>query len=58
MDVVVICTKCGQMAPFDLPDMNHPYGIWHWHQPCPNCGEEAWGSHDVSLDWKTGRPIQ
>lgn len=56
-DVIVICTKCGRMASYDVPDINHPFGVYHWHQPCQNCGATAWAAHDTNKDWKTGRPL-
>ena len=54
-DVIVICTRCGKMAPYDVPDINHPYGTYHWRQQCPNCGAEAWAAHDTNRDWRSGR---
>lgn len=57
-NVIVICTNCGAMAPWDPPDLNHPFGVYHWHAPCPRCGAEAWSSHDTNRDWRTGRPLE
>ena len=58
MDVVVICTKCKQLAQFDPPDGNNPWGVWHWHQPCPNCGAESWAAHEPMRDPHTGEKIK
>lgn len=57
MDVIVICSKCGAMAPWDAPDINNPWGTYHWHQPCPRCGANQWNAHDTDKDWRTGRPM-
>lgn len=58
MNVVVICTRCGTLAPYDPPNGNNPWGTWHWHQPCPRCGAEQWAAHDPTCDWHTGRPLE
>ena len=58
MNVVVICSKCGMVAPYDPPDGNNPCGTWHWHQPCPHCDAEKWAAHDPKLDFRTGRPLE
>lgn len=58
MDIVVICTNCKQMAQFDPPDGNNPYGVWHWHQPCPVCGAESWAAHETRRNITTGRLIE
>lgn len=55
LKVIVICTKCRKMAPYTPPDANNPWGTFHWHQPCPNCGAEEWGAHDTKIDIVTGR---
>lgn len=52
--ITVICSKCGTPATFLPPDGKHPNGSWKWDYPCPNCGAEAWGAHDVDRDWRTG----
>lgn len=57
LDVVMICTKCGALAPYTPPDINNPWGTWHWHQPCTRCGAEQWAAHDVCRDWKSGRRL-
>lgn len=53
--ITVICMSCKAMAPYTPPDLNHPYGIYHWHQPCPKCGAENWAAHDINRDLSTGR---
>ena len=45
--ITVICMSCKAMAPYTPPDLNHPYGVYHWHQPCPQCGAENWAAHDI-----------
>ena len=55
--VTVICSKCGRMAPFTLPDGSNIWGSWDWHHPCSFCGETAWVAHEPGRDWKTGKPL-
>ncbi len=54
-NITVICMSCKAIAPYTPPDLNHSYGIYHWHQPCPKCGANNWASHDVNRDLNTGR---
>lgn len=54
-DIVVICKKCGRLAPNSPPDQNNPWGVWHWHQPCQFCGAEEWASHEPTRDLETGK---
>lgn len=56
--VIVICTKCGQMAPHDPPNSSNPWGSFHWQQPCLRCGAEVWAAHEVKRDWRTGKLLQ
>lgn len=56
--VVVICSNCGQLAPYDLPDASHPWGVWHTDGPCRHCGAMAWAGHDTNRDWRTGRLLE
>lgn len=56
-NIVVICQSCLHFAPYDQPDGNNQWGVWHWHEPCPYCGADNWASHDITRDIKTGRPI-
>ena len=58
LNLIVICTKCGQMAPYTPPGGSDPWGKWDWHQPCPNCGAEAWAEHDVNRDWRAGKLLE
>ena len=53
--IVVICENCGRLAPKRFA----PNGEieWIWDNPCEYCGEEQWASHDPTLDWKTGKPL-
>ena len=53
--IVVICVKCGTLAPYEPPCAVNPLGVWLWHQPCPRCGAEIWGAHDTIRDIATGR---
>ena len=53
--VVVICARCGTPADWSPPDGSHPFGVWHWHQPCRHCGAEDWAAHDTDRDPKTGQ---
>jgi hypothetical protein len=55
--VIVICSKCGRMAPYTPPYGSNIWGVWNWHQPCPFCGENAWVAHEPVRDWKTGKPL-
>ena len=56
--IIVICQQFGMAAPYDPPDVNHPWGVWHWHQPCPRCGAEKWVAHDLDYDRRTGQKLQ
>ena len=58
MRIFVICTKCEHHAPYDPPDFNHPWGVWHWHEPCPHCGANSWVTVEVGRDWKTGKLLK
>ena len=53
--VVVICTACGVAADYDPPDGSHPFGVWHWRQPCKHCGANEWAAHDMDRDRQTGK---
>ena len=52
MKVVVICGKCGQLAPSRCA----PNGDveWIWDKPCAHCGAEEWVAHDPARNWRTG----
>ena len=56
--VVVLCMSCGTLAPYDTPNGSQPFGVWHWHQSCPNCGAENWAAHDTDRDWRTGKKLE
>lgn len=53
--VVVICTRCGQLADFEPPSGSAPWGTWYWHQPCRHCGAEEYAAHDTDRDIQTGQ---
>ena len=55
LKIVVICSKCGSLAPYTLPDPSNPFGVWHWDKPCRKCGANAWVAHDTARDIRTGR---
>lgn len=53
--VIVICTRCGAMAPHDFPPPGRRWMTWHYDGPCDRCGATTWAAHEVNRDWRTGR---
>jgi len=54
--VIVICSYCGAMAPYEQAGADNPYGTFRRHEPCPRCGAENWAAAEMGRDWRTGRP--
>lgn len=48
LKVSVLCQNCGSPCPYSPPDGENPWGVWHWHDPCPRCGANKWAAHDVA----------
>ena len=53
-NIIVVCGTCGNPAKYDWPTAEHPYGVYHWDEPC-KCGAQNWIAHEVGRDWLTGR---
>lgn len=54
-NIVVICGACGALARYEAPTPNHPYGLYHWDEPCRKCGAQSYVAHETIRDWLSGK---